>query len=105
MPLAPGTRVGPYQVVSFIGAGGMGAVYRARDTRLNRDVAIKIMTDSFDKERSQRFQQEAQSAGAMNDSNIVAVYDVGTHESSPYLVTELLEGETLRARLREGPLP
>ena len=106
MPLAPGTRIGPYQLVSFIGAGGMGAVYRARDTRLNRDVAVKIMTATFgdDEERVRRFQQEAQSASAMNDANILAVYDVGMHDGSPYLVSELLEGETLRARLRHGPL-
>jgi serine/threonine protein kinase len=102
MPLAPGTRIGPYQLVSFIGAGGMGAVYRARDTRLNRDVAVKIMSDAFggDTERVRRFQQEAQAAGALNDANILAVYDIGIHDSSPYLVSELLEGETLRVRLR-----
>jgi serine/threonine protein kinase len=107
MPLAPGTRIGPYQIVSFIGAGGMGAVYRARDTRLNRDVAVKIMADAFggDTERVRRFQQEAQSAGAMNDPNILAVYDVGVHENAPFLVSELLEGDTLRGRLRNGALP
>src|SRR5579863_5137880 len=104
MPLAPGTRIGPYQLLSFIGAGGMGAVYRARDTRLNRDVAVKIMSDAFgnDEERVRRFQQEAQASSALNDANILAVYDVGIHNSSPYLVSELLEGETLRARLRGG---
>jgi eukaryotic-like serine/threonine-protein kinase len=104
MPLAPGTRIGPYHLVSFIGAGGMGAVYRARDTRLNRDVALKIMSDTFggDQERVRRFQQEAQAAGAMNDANILAVYDIGVHEAAPYLVSELLEGETLRSRLRNG---
>ena len=107
MPLAPGTRIGPYQILSFIGAGGMGAVYRARDTRLNRDVALKIMNETFggDTERVRRFQQEAQSASAMNDPNILAVYDVGVHETAPYLVSELLEGDTLRGRLRTGSLP
>ena len=87
--------------------GGMGSVYRARDTRLNRDVAVKIMSDAFggDSERVRRFQQEAQSAGAMNDPNILAVYDVGVHEEAPYLVSELLEGDTLRGRLRNGALP
>src|ERR1017187_6844065 len=107
MPLTPGTRIGPYQIVSFIGAGGMGAVYRARDTRLNRDVALKIMNDTFggDTERVRRFQQEAQSASAMNDPNILVVYDVGVHEQAPYLVSELLEGDTLRGRLRNGSLP
>src|SRR5690349_795013 len=106
MPLAPGTRIVPYQLVSFIGAGGMGAVYRARDLRLHREVAIKIMGDAFggDEERVRRFQQEAQSAGALNDSNILAVYDTGIHDSAPYLVSELLEGETLRCRLRSGGL-
>lgn len=106
MPLAPGTRIGPYQIVSFIGAGGMGAVYRARDTRLNRNVALKLMSDTFggDEERIRRFQQEAQSAGAMNDANVLAVYDVGIYNSVPYLVSELLEGETLRSRLRNGSL-
>ncbi|HEY3840577.1 MAG TPA: protein kinase [Bryobacteraceae bacterium] len=106
MPLAPGTRIGPYQLVSFIGAGGMGAVYRARDTRLNRDVALKIMSDTFggDQDRVRRFQQEAQAAGALNDANILAVYDVGIHDGAPYLVSELLEGETLRMRLRGNPL-
>src|ERR1700739_4302160 len=107
MPLTPGTRIGPYQIVSFIGAGGMGTVYRARDTRLNRDVALKIMTDTFggDAERVRRVQQEAQSAGQMNDPNILAVYDVGVYENAPYLVSELLEGDTLRGRLRNGSLP
>ncbi len=107
MPLAPGTRIGPYQIVSFIGAGGMGTVYRARDTRLNRDVALKVMGEAFggDSERVRRFQQEAQAAGAMNDANILAVYDFGLHDESPYLVCELLEGDTLRGRLRNGSLP
>jgi serine/threonine protein kinase len=84
----------------------MGAVYRARDTRLNRDVALKIMSDTFgvDEERVRRFQQEAQSTGALNDANILAVYDVGMHNSAPYLVAELLEGETLRARLCNGSI-
>jgi len=106
MPLAPGSRIGPYQIVSFIGAGGMGAVYRARDTRLQRDVALKVMSDTFgiDEERVRRFQQEAQAAGAMNDANVLTVYDVGVHDASPYLVSELLEGATLRSRLRNGAL-
>jgi hypothetical protein len=106
MPLSPGTRIGPYQIVSFIGAGGMGAVYRARDTRLNREIALKIMSEAFggDAERVRRFQLEAQAAGALNDPNILAVFDVGLHGSVPYLVSELLEGDTLRGRLRHSGL-
>ncbi len=106
MPLATGTRLGPYEIDSSIGAGGMGEVYKARDTRLNRDVAIKVLPESFaqDADRLRRFQLEAQSAGALNHANILAIYDVGTYEASPYLVTELLEGETLSERLRRGKL-
>ena len=104
--LSPGTRLGPYEVQSSIGAGGMGEVYRARDTRLNRDVAVKVLPQSFatDQERLRRFTLEAQSAGALNHPNILAIYDVGTHEGMPYIVSELLEGESLRARLRGGKL-
>jgi Tol biopolymer transport system component len=105
--LAAGTRLGPYEVVGLLGAGGMGEVYRARDERLKRDVAIKVLPGSFsdDPDRLRRFEQEAQAAGALNHPNITAVYDLGTHERAPYIVTELLEGETLRARLAGGPLP
>lgn len=106
MPLASGTRLGPYEIVSPIGAGGMGEVYRARDNRLGRDVAIKVLPPTFsaDPERLRRFEQEARSAAALNHPNIVNVYDVGTHDGSPYLVTELLEGETLRQRIQAGAL-
>src|SRR5512135_2981872 len=85
----------------------MGEVYRARDGRLKRDVAIKVLPASFSKdpERLRRFEQEAQAAGSLNHPGITAVYDVGTYEGSPYIVTELLEGETLRARLAVGALP
>jgi len=104
--LTAGARVGPYQVLSLIGAGGMGEVYRARDTRLGRDVAIKVLPAEFasDPERLRRFEQEARAVAALNHPNILAIHDVGTHEGSPYLVTELLEGESLRDRLRSGAL-
>src|SRR6185503_158613 len=107
MTLTSGTRLGPYQILSPLGAGGMGEVYRARDDRLKRDVAIKILHGTFasDADRLRRFEQEAQAAGALNHPNITAVYELGSHEGSPYIVTELLEGETLRGRLAGGALP
>src|SRR5579864_2863656 len=106
MPIKPGQRLGPYEIVASIGAGGMGEVYKARDTRLKRDVALKVLPESFaaDADRLRRFQLEAQSAGALNHPNILVVYDIGTQDHSPYLVSELLEGETLRDRLRQGKL-
>jgi eukaryotic-like serine/threonine-protein kinase len=106
MALASGTRLGPYEIQSPIGAGGMGEVYRARDTRLDRDVAIKILPESLarDAERMRRFEQEARAVAALSHANIVAVYDTGTHEGVPYLVSELLDGETLRERLKSGPI-
>jgi eukaryotic-like serine/threonine-protein kinase len=99
--LAAGTRLGPYEILSPIGAGGMGEVYRARDARLERDVAIKVLPAllSADADRTRRFEQEAKAAGALNHPNITAVYDVGQHDGAPYVVQELLEGETLRAEL------
>src|SRR5262245_47971123 len=107
MTISPGTRLGPYEIVAPIGAGGMGQVYRARDKRLSRDVAVKVIAPSFstDPDRVRRFEQEARAAAALNHPNIVAVYDVGTHEGVPYVVSELLQGETLRERLRPGALP
>jgi eukaryotic-like serine/threonine-protein kinase len=107
MVLSPGTRLGPYEIVSTVGAGGMGEVYRAKDPRLKREVAIKVLPSSFsqDADRLRRFEQEAQAAGALNHPNITAVYELGAHEGSPYIVTELLEGETLRARISGGALP
>jgi eukaryotic-like serine/threonine-protein kinase len=106
MPLANGTRIGPYEITGFIGAGGMGEVFRARDSRLNRNVAIKLLPESFaaDEDRLRRFKLEAQSASALNHPNILTVYDIGTEGQSPYLVTELLEGESLSARLKSGKL-
>jgi Tol biopolymer transport system component/tRNA A-37 threonylcarbamoyl transferase component Bud32 len=104
--LSPGTRLGPYEIVSLIGAGGMGEVYRARDPRLGRDVALKILRRSpTDPEQIARFSREAQAAGTLNHPNIVAVFDVGTEAGVPYVVTELLVGETLRERLNRGPVP
>jgi serine/threonine protein kinase len=107
MHLNAHTRLGPYEIVEAIGAGGMGEVYRARDERLKRDVALKVLPASFaeNADRLRRFQQEAQAAGALNHPNVTAVYDVGTADGSPYLVTELLEGETLRSRMAGGALP
>lgn len=107
MALKSGTRLGPYEIVAQIGAGGMGEVYRARDSRIARDVAIKILPPSYamDAERLRRFEQEAQATGALNHPNILAIYDVGKEDGHSYLVSELLEGETLRDKLRPGPLP
>jgi eukaryotic-like serine/threonine-protein kinase len=107
MPLSAGTRLGPYEILAPLGAGGMGEVYRARDARLKRDVAIKVLPASFsaDADRLRRFEQEAQAAGILNHPNITAVYDTGTHEGAPYVVQELLEGETLRSALAGGRLP
>src|SRR5437667_8185629 len=112
MTLASGARIGPYEIVSAIGAGGMGEVYRARDPRLGREVAIKVLPLGFsvDPVRLDRFEQEARAAAALNHPNILAVHDIGTHGGSPYIVSELLEGETLRARLESAngtpnPLP
>lgn len=107
MALTSGAKLGPYEILSSLGAGGMGEVWRARDTRLAREVAIKVLPVAFvrDPERLRRFHQEAQAVAALNHPNILAIHDFGDHESSPYIVTELLEGETLRARLSAGPLP
>jgi Tol biopolymer transport system component len=101
-----GTRVGPYEIVSLLGRGGMGEVYRARDVRLSRDVALKVLhTDVVaDRARVRRFEQEARAAGLLNHPNIVAVYDAGESDGSPYIVSELLEGATLRERLATGGL-
>ena len=104
MDLKPGTRFGPYEITSPLGAGGMGIVYRASDTRLGRDVAIKVLQAEFanDAERLRRFEQEARATSTLNHPNVLSVFDVGTWEGSPYIVSELLEGMTLREHLRVG---
>jgi eukaryotic-like serine/threonine-protein kinase len=106
MNLTPGTKLGPYEIVSLLGAGGMGEVYRARDSRLKREVAIKILPQaiSLDADRLRRFEQEALATAALNHPNILAVFDIGASDGSPYVVSELLEGETLRERLRSGAI-
>jgi len=106
MALSAGTRLGPYEILGPIGAGGMGEVYRARDTRLGRDVAVKVLPGeaSHTPERLHRFEQEARLAGSLNHPNVLTVFDVGSHEGAPYLVTELLEGRSLREVLAAGPL-
>src|SRR5579872_3554090 len=106
MALTPGTKLGPYEIHSSIGAGGMGEVYRARDGRLNRDVAVKILPASFsaDPDRLQRFAQECRAAAALNHPNILSIFDIGDDPHAPYVVSELLEGETLRDRLANGVL-
>jgi serine/threonine protein kinase len=107
MALAPGTILGQYEIRSPLGAGGMGEVYRAHDTRLDREVAIKVLPESLtsDPDRLRRFEQEARAAAALNHPNILAVYQMATHDGVSYMVTELLDGETLRERLRRGPIP
>src|SRR5512143_1434916 len=105
--LAPGDRLSRYRIVGPLGAGGMGEVYRAHDTRLGRDVAIKVVHGEAtrDPERIKRFEQEARAAGALSHPNVCAVFDLGTHEGAPFVVMELLEGETLRSRLGSGLIP
>src|SRR5271169_5750437 len=105
--LTPGTRVGPYEVVVLLGSGGMAQVYRARDTRLGRDVALKVVSEVLgaDGPLRERFEREARMAGSLSHPNVVALYDVGFQDGKPYLVTELLRGETLRERIARGPIP
>ena len=109
MSLSPGTALGPYQILAFLGAGGMGEVYRARDSRLERTVAIKILRVS-ESEKSQalgklRFEREAKAISSLNHPNICHLYDVGEQDGVSYLVMEYLEGQTLADRLLSGPLP
>src|SRR2546430_11472670 len=101
MVLSAGSRLGPYEILAPLGAGGMGEVYRAKDPRLGRDVAIKVLPASFsaDPDRLRRFEQEARAAGVLNHPNITAVYDIGTYGDAPYVVQEMLEGHTLRTAL------
>ncbi len=106
MTLTSGTKLGPYDIESMLGAGGMGEVYRARDARLNRTVAIKVLPKSFsaDPDRMQRFVQEARAAAALNHPNILSIFDIGEEHGAPYIVSELLEGTTLREQLRDWAL-
>src|ERR1700676_523846 len=106
MAVASGTKLGPYEIVFLLGAGGMGEVYRARDSPLKRESAIKVLPQalSLDGDRLRRFEQEALATAALNHPNILAVFDIGTSDGSPYVVSELLEGDTLRERLRGGPI-
>jgi eukaryotic-like serine/threonine-protein kinase len=107
MPLATSTKIGPYEILSPLGAGGMGEVYRARDTRLGRDVAIKVLPESMsrDAERLRRFENEARAVAALNHPNILSIHDIGTYNGAPYLVSECLEGQSLRQELSGGALP
>src|SRR5437879_5483542 len=106
MPLVAGTRLGPYEIVAPLGAGGMGEVYRARDTRLGREIALKVLPDdvSADPARRQRFEQEARAASALNHPNILSIYDVGSENGLVYMVSELVEGESLRDIITRGPV-
>src|SRR5271154_4732669 len=107
MALPSGTNLGPYEIVAPIGAGGMGEVYRAKDTRLGRDVAIKVLPEGFarDADRLRRFEQEARAVAALNHPNILAIHDIGEFNDAPFLVSELLEGHSLREELNSGALP
>src|SRR5450432_4101688 len=105
MALSLGERLGPYEILSPIGAGGMGEVYKGRDTRLHREVAVKVLPQSFVAEAArERFQREARAASALNHPNICVVHDVGEAAGHPFLVMELLEGKTLREYLDGKPL-
>src|SRR5215813_10088378 len=107
MSLSPGTRLGPYEILGPIGSGGMGEVYRARDTRLDRIVAIKVLPERFAgrDELRRRLEREARAVSSLNHPHICALYDIGHQDGIDYLVMEYLEGETLAARLSRGPLP
>src|SRR5437867_3248219 len=104
MTLAPASRIGPYEVIAPLGAGGMGEVYRARDTRLGREVAIKVLPEALasDSDRLRRFEQEARAASALNHPNIVTIYDVGRERGVSYMAMELVEGRSLREMLASG---
>ena len=106
MRLTPGTQLGPYTILSPLGAGGMGEVYRAKDPRIGRDVAIKVLPESFaqDKEGLARFEQEAKAVGMLNHPNLLTIFDVGHAEGSSFMVSELLTGESLRELMSRQPI-
>src|SRR5512134_3423049 len=106
MAITPGTRLGPYEILSPLGAGGMGEVYRARDTRLGRDVAVKVLPHhlSSNSEVRARFEREAKTVSSLNHPNICTLFDVGREGDTDYLVMELIDGETLAAKIARGPL-
>jgi eukaryotic-like serine/threonine-protein kinase len=107
MPLTSGTKLGPYEIQSPLGAGGMGEVYRAKDSRRGRDVAIKVLPESMarDSERLRRFETEARAIAALNHPNILSIHDIGSYNGAPYLVSECLEGKSLWLALTDGALP
>src|SRR5215472_9467786 len=107
MTIAPGTRLGPYEIGAALGAGGMGIVYRATDPKLGRDLAVKVLPDGAngDPERRARFEQEARAASALNHPNIVTIHDIGESQEAIYIAMARIEGKTLREPLASGPLP
>ena len=107
MTLSAGTRLGPFEILAPIGRGGMGEVYRARDTRLGREVAVKVLSPEFsaDADRRKRFEQEARSASGLNHPNIVTIHEIGSGDSTIYIAMELVEGKTLREVVAPGPVP
>src|SRR5580704_4304197 len=107
MPLSAGDKLGPYEITTPIGAGGMGEVYRAKDTRLGRDIALKILPESFarDPDRRARFEREARTVAALSHPNIVALYEVGNANGLEYTVSELVDGDPLRAQMKQGAMP
>ena len=107
MPLTPGDKLGPYEILSPIGAGGMGEVYKARDTRLDRSVAVKVLPEHIAKREDLRvrFEREARAVASLNHPNICTLFDIGSQDGTSYMVMELMEGETLAARIEKGPIP
>src|SRR5499433_3674846 len=107
MPLQAGERLGPYEVVTPLGAGGMGEVYRGRDTRLGRDVALKVLPEALaeDRDRLSRFEREARAASALNHPNIVTIHEIGREGDTAYIAMELVDGRTLRELTVSGPMP
>ena len=107
MPLTPGDKLGPYEILSPLGAGGMGEVYKARDTRLDRSVAVKVLPEHIAKREDlrARFEREARAVASLNHPNICTLFDIGVQDGISYMVMELMEGETLAARIEKGPIP